>query len=96
MLVAAVSGAAHVYAVNAGTGQLRSSLRMNPRVINLERTNLAQLDRQLIPQPPELMTMDRGTVPGLTLWAPCAANWPRHAAERYAGRGPPRPRPRAC
>ncbi|HEX7267711.1 MAG TPA: SAM-dependent methyltransferase, partial [Streptosporangiaceae bacterium] len=47
-----------VYAVDAGTGQLRSSLHMDPRVINLERTNLAQLDRLLIPEPPELVTMD--------------------------------------
>ena len=31
---------------------------MDPRVINLERTNLAQLDRQLIPEPAELVTMD--------------------------------------
>lgn len=52
------SGAARVYAVDAGTGQLRGSLRVDPRVINLERTNLAQLDRQLIPEPAELVTMD--------------------------------------
>jgi 23S rRNA (cytidine1920-2'-O)/16S rRNA (cytidine1409-2'-O)-methyltransferase len=52
------AGAARVYAVDAGTGQLRSSLRVDARVINLERTNLAQLDRQLIPEPAELVTMD--------------------------------------
>jgi 23S rRNA (cytidine1920-2'-O)/16S rRNA (cytidine1409-2'-O)-methyltransferase len=52
------AGAARVYAVDAGTGQLRGSLRANPKVINLERTNLAQLDRRLIPEPAELVTMD--------------------------------------
>lgn len=52
------AGAACVYAVDAGTGQLRGSLRANPKVINLERTNLAQLDRQLIPEPAGLVTMD--------------------------------------
>ena len=52
------AGAARVYAVDVGTGQLRGSLRVNPKVINLERTNLAQLDRQLIPEPAGLVTMD--------------------------------------
>jgi 23S rRNA (cytidine1920-2'-O)/16S rRNA (cytidine1409-2'-O)-methyltransferase len=52
------AGAARVYAVDAGAGQLHGSLRVNPRVIDLERTNLAQLDRQLIPEPAELVTMD--------------------------------------
>lgn len=52
------AGAACVYAVDTGAAQLRSSLRMDPKVINLERTNLAQLDRGLIPEPVELVTMD--------------------------------------
>jgi 23S rRNA (cytidine1920-2'-O)/16S rRNA (cytidine1409-2'-O)-methyltransferase len=52
------AGAARVYAVDVGTGQLRGSLRANPKVINLERTNLVQLDRQLIPEPADLVTMD--------------------------------------
>ena len=52
------AGAARVYAVDAGAGQLRGSLRANPKVINLERTNLADLDRRLIPEPAELVTMD--------------------------------------
>jgi predicted rRNA methylase YqxC with S4 and FtsJ domains len=34
------------------------SLRVNRRVINVERTNLAKLDRQLIPEPAELVTID--------------------------------------
>ena len=36
-----VAGAASVYSVDAGFGQLLGSLRQDPRVVNLERTNLA-------------------------------------------------------
>ena len=52
------AGAARVYAVDAGTGQLRGWLRADPRVINLERTNLAQLCPHLITEPANLITMD--------------------------------------
>jgi 23S rRNA (cytidine1920-2'-O)/16S rRNA (cytidine1409-2'-O)-methyltransferase len=52
------AGAARVYAVDAGVGQLRGWLRADPRVINLEHTNLAQLDRRLISEPVDLITMD--------------------------------------
>ncbi|HET7929718.1 MAG TPA: SAM-dependent methyltransferase [Actinomycetota bacterium] len=36
-------GAARVFAVDAGFGQLRGSLRAHSRVVNLERTNLSEL-----------------------------------------------------
>jgi 23S rRNA (cytidine1920-2'-O)/16S rRNA (cytidine1409-2'-O)-methyltransferase len=52
------AGAARVYAVDAGVGQLRGWLRADPRVINLERTNLAQLGPHLIGEPVDLVTMD--------------------------------------
>ena len=52
------AGAARVYAVDVGVGQLRGSLRADPRVINLERTNLADLDPLLIGEPVDLITMD--------------------------------------
>jgi 23S rRNA (cytidine1920-2'-O)/16S rRNA (cytidine1409-2'-O)-methyltransferase len=52
------AGAARVYAVDAGAGQLRGWLRADPRVINLERTNLAQLGPHLITEPANLITMD--------------------------------------
>lgn len=38
------AGVARVYAIDVGHGQLRGSLRQDPRVINLERTNLADLN----------------------------------------------------
>jgi 23S rRNA (cytidine1920-2'-O)/16S rRNA (cytidine1409-2'-O)-methyltransferase len=52
------AGAARVYAVDAGAGQLRGWLRADPRVISLERTNLARLGPRLITEPASLLTMD--------------------------------------
>src|SRR5215470_10833951 len=52
------AGASRVYAVDVGAGQLRGWLRADPRVINLERTNLARLDPHLIAEPADLVTMD--------------------------------------
>jgi 23S rRNA (cytidine1920-2'-O)/16S rRNA (cytidine1409-2'-O)-methyltransferase len=51
-------GARKVYAVDAGHGQLLGSLRLHPRIVNLERTNLGQLSRWLVPEPVELVTID--------------------------------------
>ena len=51
-------GAARVYAVDVGHGQLLGSLRQDERVVNLESTNLAQLDRRLLPEPVQLVTAD--------------------------------------
>jgi 23S rRNA (cytidine1920-2'-O)/16S rRNA (cytidine1409-2'-O)-methyltransferase len=51
-------GAVRVYAVDAGHGQLRGTLRQDPRVINLERTNLGDLDRKIVPEPVEIITID--------------------------------------
>jgi 23S rRNA (cytidine1920-2'-O)/16S rRNA (cytidine1409-2'-O)-methyltransferase len=52
-------GAAKVMAVDAGHGQLRGSLRAHSRVINLERTNLAEL-ASAVPKcwDVEVITMD--------------------------------------
>jgi 23S rRNA (cytidine1920-2'-O)/16S rRNA (cytidine1409-2'-O)-methyltransferase len=54
------AGAARVYAVDVGFGQLVGALRQNPRVVVLERTNVAQLDRERIADPIDLMTLDLG------------------------------------
>jgi 23S rRNA (cytidine1920-2'-O)/16S rRNA (cytidine1409-2'-O)-methyltransferase len=51
------AGAARVYAVDTGHGQLKGWLRANPRVVNLER-NLGQLDHSLIPDTIAIVTMD--------------------------------------
>jgi len=51
-------GASRVYAVDVGHGQLRGSLRQDARVVNLESTNVADLDRHLVPDPISLVTVD--------------------------------------
>ena len=51
-------GAARVYAVDAGYGQLLGSLRQNPAVVNLERTNLADLTPAHVPEPLTLVVAD--------------------------------------
>ena len=52
------AGARRVYAVDAGHGQLLGSLRQDGRVVNLERTNLGRLDRRLVPDAVEIVTLD--------------------------------------
>jgi 23S rRNA (cytidine1920-2'-O)/16S rRNA (cytidine1409-2'-O)-methyltransferase len=52
------AGAARVYAVDAGFGQLAGSLRQDARVVVLERTNLGALDRRLVPEAVEVVTID--------------------------------------
>jgi 23S rRNA (cytidine1920-2'-O)/16S rRNA (cytidine1409-2'-O)-methyltransferase len=52
------AGARRVYAVDAGHGQLLGSLRQDPRVVNLEATNVADLDRRLVPDAIEVVTLD--------------------------------------
>ena len=51
-------GAAKVYAVDVGYGQLAWKLRTDERVVNLERTNLRYVDETLIPEPLDLAVMD--------------------------------------
>ena len=51
-------GAAKVYAVDVGQGQLHASLREDPRVINLERTDARMLTRDLISEAPTLIVCD--------------------------------------
>lgn len=52
------AGAARVYAVDAGHGQLLGSLRQDPRVVNLEATNLGSLDTDAVPDIVEVVTID--------------------------------------
>ncbi len=52
------NGAAKVYAVDVGKGLLHAKLRNDPRVVCLEETNARTLDRSLVPEPVDLMTMD--------------------------------------
>ncbi len=51
-------GAARVYAVDVGYGQLAWSLRQDPRVINLERTNIRHLQPAQLAEEPSLAVID--------------------------------------
>ncbi|NLI69906.1 MAG: TlyA family RNA methyltransferase [Firmicutes bacterium] len=51
-------GAAKVYAVDVGYGQLDWKLRQDPRVINMERTNIRHLRREDLGEIPDIATVD--------------------------------------
>lgn len=51
-------GASLVYAVDVGTGQLHADIAGDPRVVNLEGTDVRRLDRKLIPEAPMAITAD--------------------------------------
>jgi 23S rRNA (cytidine1920-2'-O)/16S rRNA (cytidine1409-2'-O)-methyltransferase len=51
-------GAAHVYAVDVGYGQLAEKLRRDPRVVSLERVNARTLTEASLPEPVDLAVID--------------------------------------
>jgi 23S rRNA (cytidine1920-2'-O)/16S rRNA (cytidine1409-2'-O)-methyltransferase len=51
-------GASHVYALDVGRGQLAESLRRDPRVSSLERTNARTLTATTLPGPVDLAVID--------------------------------------
>ena len=51
-------GAAVVFAVDVGRGQLHPSLKADPRVVGLEATDARTLDRSLVPEPVGLVVCD--------------------------------------
>ncbi len=51
-------GAAQVFAVDVGTGQLHPSVAADPRVVNLEKTDARDLTPQLIAEAPSLIVCD--------------------------------------
>ncbi|MFO1153122.1 MAG: TlyA family RNA methyltransferase [Rhodospirillales bacterium] len=64
-------GAARVYAVDVGAGQLAWKLRQDARVVVLERINARRLSAEEIPEPPALITADVSFI-SLTLVLPPA------------------------
>jgi 23S rRNA (cytidine1920-2'-O)/16S rRNA (cytidine1409-2'-O)-methyltransferase len=56
-------GAERVYAVDVGFGQLIGRLRIDDRVVNLERTNVAAIDDRAIPEVVDLVTVDVSYMP---------------------------------
>jgi 23S rRNA (cytidine1920-2'-O)/16S rRNA (cytidine1409-2'-O)-methyltransferase len=51
-------GAARVYAVDVGYGQLAWQLRQDVRVIPIERMNIRNMPQNMLPEPVDLVTID--------------------------------------
>lgn len=51
-------GAQKAYCIDVGYGQLAWSLRNDPRIVLLERTNIRHLEKQEIPDPVDFATID--------------------------------------
>ncbi|MEL7158958.1 MAG: SAM-dependent methyltransferase [Actinomycetota bacterium] len=67
-------GAARVFAVDVGYGQLLGSLRQDERVVSLERTNVAQVTPALLGQRPDVIVCDVTKVSLRQVGAQLAAN----------------------
>jgi 23S rRNA (cytidine1920-2'-O)/16S rRNA (cytidine1409-2'-O)-methyltransferase len=66
-------GARRVIAVDVGYGQLAWSLRQDPRVVVLERTNARALEPSLLPEVPSFATMDVSFISLALVLPPTAA-----------------------
>ncbi|MEE8272781.1 MAG: TlyA family RNA methyltransferase [Alphaproteobacteria bacterium] len=64
-------GAARVYAVDVGHGQLAWTLRQDSRVVVLERTNARHLTAAQVPDPPDIVVCDASFI-SLTTVLPVA------------------------
>ena len=56
-------GATRVYALDVGHGQLLGSLRQDPRVVNLEATNVAAAGPDVVPEPVGVVSVDVSYLP---------------------------------
>lgn len=72
------AGAARVYAIDVGYGQLDYRLREDPRVVPLERTNARYLER--LPEPVSLIVADASFI-SLRLLLPVFKGWIAGAAD---------------
>ena len=74
------NGAKKVYAVDVGYGQLAWKLRTDPRVINLERTNIRYATKEQIPDPIDFISVDVSFI-SLKLVLPVAKLFMRDGAQ---------------
>jgi len=74
-------GAARVYAIDVGYGQLAWALRQDPRVVVLDRTNARYLEH--LPEPVDLVTADVSFI-SLRLIVPPALGWLRRGGQIVA------------
>ena len=52
------NGAKKVYSIDVGYGQLAWKLRNDPRVVNLERTNMRKVTREQVPDEIDFFSVD--------------------------------------
>ncbi len=64
-------GAARVFAVDVGSGQIHARVAADPRVVNLEHTDARDLTSALIPEAPQLIVCDASFI-GLAKVLPAA------------------------
>jgi 23S rRNA (cytidine1920-2'-O)/16S rRNA (cytidine1409-2'-O)-methyltransferase len=81
--VCLIRGAARVYAVDVGQGQLHPRLASDGRVVNLERTDARNLDRALIDGPITLVVCDASFI-GLAKVLPAALDLAEAGADLIA------------
>lgn len=74
------NGAKRVYAIDVGYGQLAWNLRNDPRVVNLERTNIRHLTAEQVPEPVDFFSIDISFI-SLTLALPVVRRHLREEAE---------------
>ena len=64
-------GAAKVFAVDVGHGQLHEKLRCDPRVVSLEGVNARDLSLQLLPEPVDFLVADVSFISLTKVLPPC-------------------------
>jgi 23S rRNA (cytidine1920-2'-O)/16S rRNA (cytidine1409-2'-O)-methyltransferase len=74
-------GAARVYAIDVGYGQIAWTLRNDPRVVLMERTNARYVEA--LPEPVDLVVADVSFI-SLRLIVPMAVRWMRAQGEVVA------------
>jgi len=87
-------GASRVYALDVGRGQLAESLRRDPRVVSMERTNARGLTATTLPEPVSVVAIDVSFIslglvlgPIVSTLAPHAHVVPLVKPQFEAGRG---------
>jgi 23S rRNA (cytidine1920-2'-O)/16S rRNA (cytidine1409-2'-O)-methyltransferase len=74
-------GAARVYAVDVGRGQLAERLRDDPRVVSMERRNARTLSRASLPEPVELAVVDVAFISLALVLGPVASCFGPHGGD---------------
>jgi 23S rRNA (cytidine1920-2'-O)/16S rRNA (cytidine1409-2'-O)-methyltransferase len=72
-------GAARVYALDVGRGQLADTLRTDPRVVSMERTNARTLGPAVLPEPIALAVVDVSFISLANVLGPIAGCFDRAA-----------------